>query len=123
MLFLAAFLVKMRLLFMPGEAEKTGDATAFLLHVGNGVFVLCFKPLKTFPLPYCQPDISQVGVVPGDALETEKVHIDCVERDVLEITTQHYVTRIAQGDEHAQFGEHPEPEGEAGGRRWVFVHE
>src|ERR1017187_675627 len=45
-LLLAAPLVKAHLVFVPLEAEELGAAAAFLLHIGDEVFVTRFEPGK-----------------------------------------------------------------------------
>ena len=46
-----------------------------LVQVSHDLFVTGLQPLKSFPLPDRQPDIHQIGVMFGETLEAEEVHV------------------------------------------------
>ena len=61
--------------------------------------------------------------MPGDPLEAQKIHIGCVKRDILEVTAQNNVSRVTQRDQHSEFGEDPQPNGQPRRRGGVLVHQ
>ena len=117
----ALFLVKPRLRRVPAQTKKLSHPPPFLLQVRHNVLIARLHPRKPFPLPHCQPDIHQIGVMPGGALQREEVRIERIERDVLEITTDHHVPRVSQRDDNPQFRKYPQPDAQLRRRRRVLV--
>ena len=102
-LLLPALFIEHPLPFVPGQTEKFRHSPSLLFHVLNHVFVPRLDPGKAFPLLDSKPDIHQVAVMLGNAFKAQKVHVDRVERNILEITTKCHVARVPQRDDYPQF--------------------
>ena len=59
----------------------------------------------------------------GQAVKGEEIHVGRIERDILEVATEHHVARVAQGHHHAQFREHPQPQRQARGGGGILVNQ
>ena len=45
-----------------------------------------------------QLTVSRLRIIFGQALEAEKVYVRGVEKDILELITEHHVARVTQSD-------------------------
>src|SRR5581483_4417111 len=108
---------------VPLEAEKRSYFAALGVGVGNGVFVAGFNPIEAAQVAEAEPDVHEIGVVFGGAIEGEEVHVGGVEHDVEEEATDDDVARVAQGDDDLEAGEDAQEGVEGHGEGGVFVEQ